>query len=216
LEEAIMKQRLISIAVSCGVGFAVASAAVPSFASESMTPATGSASAQSESAMTTRSGGVGTSNAQTVRQVQQALKDKGHDPGAIDGVMGAKTRAALRSYQSSQNLTGSTGLDAKTMESLGITASATRTPTAGGNSAEPDKSGRPATGGTRDMGANRSGSSTPNPSAGGNSAEPDRSGRPSSGSSAKDMSKSSSSGSMTPNPTAGGNSAEPEKTGRAK
>ena len=37
-----------------------------------------------------------------VRQVQQALKDKGHDPGSIDGVMGPKTHAALQSFQQQQ------------------------------------------------------------------------------------------------------------------
>src|SRR5512142_1175935 len=39
-----------------------------------------------------------------VKQVQEALKDKGFDPGPIDGVMGQKTREALRSFQQSKNI----------------------------------------------------------------------------------------------------------------
>jgi peptidoglycan hydrolase-like protein with peptidoglycan-binding domain len=39
-----------------------------------------------------------------VRRVQEALKDKGHDPGAIDGVMGPRTQQALRAFQSAQNI----------------------------------------------------------------------------------------------------------------
>ena len=33
-----------------------------------------------------------------VREVQQALLDAGFDPGPIDGVMGPRTKAALRKY----------------------------------------------------------------------------------------------------------------------
>jgi peptidoglycan hydrolase-like protein with peptidoglycan-binding domain len=66
-------------------------------------------------------------DSQTVRQVQQALADKGHDPGPVDGMMGPRTRAALQAYQRSQNLTGSSGLDQRTLESLGVQASAAGT-----------------------------------------------------------------------------------------
>ena len=40
----------------------------------------------------------------TVREVQQALKQAGFDPGPIDGKMGRKTRAALRDFQQAQGL----------------------------------------------------------------------------------------------------------------
>ncbi len=33
-----------------------------------------------------------------VREVQQALRDAGYDPGPIDGIMGPRTRSALRTY----------------------------------------------------------------------------------------------------------------------
>jgi hypothetical protein len=38
-----------------------------------------------------------------VMVMQQALKDKGFDPGPIDGTVGPKTNAALRSYQKGEN-----------------------------------------------------------------------------------------------------------------
>ncbi|MCC6531734.1 MAG: peptidoglycan-binding protein [Burkholderiales bacterium] len=60
----------------------------------------------------------------TVRQVQQALADKGFSPGPVDGIVGPRTRAALSKYQRSQNLTGASGMDQRTMDSLGVHASA--------------------------------------------------------------------------------------------
>jgi uncharacterized protein (TIGR02594 family) len=41
----------------------------------------------------------------SVREIQQALKDKGFDPGRIDGVWGRKTIAAVKQFQSEQRLT---------------------------------------------------------------------------------------------------------------
>ena len=57
-----------------------------------------------------------------VRAAQQALKDKGHDPGAIDGQMGPKTQAALRDFQKALGMTASGRLDDKTMQALGVEA----------------------------------------------------------------------------------------------
>jgi peptidoglycan hydrolase-like protein with peptidoglycan-binding domain len=59
-----------------------------------------------------------------VKAVQQALKDKGHDPGAVDGKMGPKTQAALRDFQSKEGLKASGRLDADTMAKLGVQAKA--------------------------------------------------------------------------------------------
>jgi len=36
---------------------------------------------------------------ETIRTVQQALVDKGMDPGPVDGLMGSKTRQAIRDFQ---------------------------------------------------------------------------------------------------------------------
>ena len=58
-----------------------------------------------------------------VRQVQEALKAQGHDPGPIDGVMGPQTKEALRAYQRSQNLTETGRLDSQTAEKLGVSTS---------------------------------------------------------------------------------------------
>ncbi len=64
---------------------------------------------------------------QSVRDAQQALKDKGFDPGPVDGVRGAKTRAAVRAYQTKQNLNADGRLGPKTLDSLGVQHSGAKT-----------------------------------------------------------------------------------------
>jgi putative chitinase len=39
-----------------------------------------------------------------VKSIQQALKDKGFDPGAIDGEFGLGTKAAVNAFQKSEEL----------------------------------------------------------------------------------------------------------------
>ena len=69
----------------------------------------------------TKSGKMATGgNRENVRAAQQALKDKGMDPGAVDGVMGPKTQAALRDYQKKEGLKETGRLDAETMSKLGV------------------------------------------------------------------------------------------------
>ena len=69
-----------------------------------------------------------------VERAQQALKQMGHDPGPIDGVMGAQTAAALRAYQKAQGLGVSGQLDAATMAKLGEPAQApANSPRTGGD-----------------------------------------------------------------------------------
>ena len=46
----------------------------------------------------------GSSGAQ-VKQLQNALKSLGHDPGTVDGVYGAQTKAAVAEFQTAQNIT---------------------------------------------------------------------------------------------------------------
>jgi peptidoglycan hydrolase-like protein with peptidoglycan-binding domain len=55
-----------------------------------------------------------------VRDAQQALKDKGLDPGPVDGINGPLTKAAVKQYQEKQSLTANGRLDAKTLDSLGV------------------------------------------------------------------------------------------------
>ncbi len=57
-----------------------------------------------------------------VKQAQQALKDKGYDPGPIDGVMGARTKEAIKSFQNASSLQVTGTLDAQTSQQLGISS----------------------------------------------------------------------------------------------
>ena len=44
------------------------------------------------------------SNDPEVRDLQQALKTLGHDPGAIDGVFGASTESAVKAFQQAREI----------------------------------------------------------------------------------------------------------------
>jgi peptidoglycan hydrolase-like protein with peptidoglycan-binding domain len=57
-----------------------------------------------------------------VRGLQQALKDKGFDPGPIDGKLGPRTAAALRRYQQHENLPVTGRMDDRTTASLGVSS----------------------------------------------------------------------------------------------
>jgi peptidoglycan hydrolase-like protein with peptidoglycan-binding domain len=71
-----------------------------------------------------------------VKQAQEALKSKGHDPGPIDGKMGPQTRQALKAFQGSNNLKETGTLDAETAKKLGIDkgGSAAGAPSSGASS----------------------------------------------------------------------------------
>ncbi|HEU4370713.1 MAG TPA: peptidoglycan-binding protein [Methylomirabilota bacterium] len=59
-----------------------------------------------------------------VRSAQMALRDRGYDPGAIDGVMGPRTSAAVRDFQQKENLAVTGQLDAETRAKLDAAPSA--------------------------------------------------------------------------------------------
>lgn len=59
-----------------------------------------------------------------VMAMQQALKDKGHDPGPIDGMMGPRTKTALREYQKKEGLKATGRWDDETAAKLGVRMSA--------------------------------------------------------------------------------------------
>jgi peptidoglycan hydrolase-like protein with peptidoglycan-binding domain len=61
-----------------------------------------------------------------VRSAQMALKDKGHDPGPIDGMMGPRTSAAIKEFQQKENLNPTGRLDAETKAKLNLAASSSR------------------------------------------------------------------------------------------
>jgi hyperosmotically inducible periplasmic protein len=69
-----------------------------------------------------RSGVTNTAPRAQVMEIQQALKDKGFDPGPIDGVMGSRTVSALKQYQKSENLTMTGRMDRDTGTKLGVVA----------------------------------------------------------------------------------------------
>jgi peptidoglycan hydrolase-like protein with peptidoglycan-binding domain len=80
-----------------------------------------------------------------VKAAQQALKDKGHDPGTVDGKMGPKTQAALRDFQKAQGIEASGRLDTKTTQALGMDGKMSGT-----GSSSTSGSASPATSGTTD------------------------------------------------------------------
>jgi peptidoglycan hydrolase-like protein with peptidoglycan-binding domain len=53
-----------------------------------------------------------------VRQAQQALTDKGFNPGPVDGLMGPHTKAAISDYQKKENLKVTGRLDHETKSRL--------------------------------------------------------------------------------------------------
>ena len=86
---------------------------------------------------------------ENVRKVQQALKDKGQDPGPIDGRMGPKTKAAIKAYQSANNMKATGSMDSATMKSLGVESASS---SSGSSASKSTKSS------SSDMGADKSGS----------------------------------------------------------
>jgi len=59
-------------------------------------------------------------NSNITYKVQKRLKGKGYDPGAIDGIMGAKTITAIKSFQKDNNIAITGKIDSETKRKLGI------------------------------------------------------------------------------------------------
>lgn len=93
---------------------------------EGAPPSTGVSPAPSAAPETGKAGGdamkagKAAGTAEQVKAVQQALKDKGFDPGEVDGKMGPKTQAALRDFQQKEGLKATGRLDTETMAKLGV------------------------------------------------------------------------------------------------
>jgi lysozyme family protein len=62
-------------------------------------------------------------NATQLRQLQQALDNKGFNAGRSDGKWGPETEAALKKFAESQNMPWTGEIDAKTVTALGLNAS---------------------------------------------------------------------------------------------
>jgi len=73
-----------------------------------------------------------------IRSAQQALQDKGFNPGTIDGRMGSQTKAALRQFQQKNNLTVTVSLAAETRDRL-----LAPSPPAASPRTEPSRTGAP-------------------------------------------------------------------------
>ncbi len=54
-----------------------------------------------------------------IRKIQATLQAKGFDPGPIDGVVGPRTRAAVRKYQDHFGIKASGEIDNQTLFALG-------------------------------------------------------------------------------------------------
>ena len=65
---------------------------------------------------------------QDVKKAQEALKNKGHDPGSIDGVIGPQTHQAIRAFQNASGLKETGRLDAETAKKLGVEKMASSEP----------------------------------------------------------------------------------------
>jgi len=59
-------------------------------------------------------------NSEAIRGAQQALEQQGYQIGQADGVMGPKTRQALKKFQQDQGLHASGQLDQQTAQALGV------------------------------------------------------------------------------------------------
>jgi hyperosmotically inducible protein len=55
-----------------------------------------------------------------IRAAQEKLKEKGYDPGPIDGIWGPRTAAAVSEYQRKENMTVTNRLDAETLGKLDV------------------------------------------------------------------------------------------------
>ncbi|WP_439598847.1 peptidoglycan-binding domain-containing protein [Falsiroseomonas sp.] len=124
----------------------------------------------------------------STRQVQDALNQRGYSVGSADGVMGPRTRAALRDFQRANNLSATGRADSATLAALNVSggsAQAARPARANPNAAymgggavggssgsqvsqtNPDRSGvatdaDPGTGGTGGSGGATRGGGSPN------------------------------------------------------
>ena len=73
-----------------------------------------------------------------LERVQKTLKEMGHDPGPIDGVMGSQTSAALRAYQKQHGLDATGQLDAATQARLGAPPQPSAQPRTTGGDTRPN------------------------------------------------------------------------------
>ena len=77
----------------------------------------------------------------TVKQVQSKLRDSGYyKNGPVDGVWGAGTESAVRSFQHDHNMNASGQLDVATLQALNVTPSSSTSPNAQSQNNPPPQS----------------------------------------------------------------------------
>lgn len=86
---------------------------------QQMDQTTGGTAAQQGQA----TGGGPMAGAEMIREVQQALNDKGYKAGRVDGIWGPKTENALKQYQQAEGLQPTGQPDEQTLSSLGVESS---------------------------------------------------------------------------------------------
>lgn len=94
-------------------------------------PGRDSATGSSRGSMASSSGGRGSGE---TRQLQQALRNAGYDPGPIDGVYGERTRQAVMDWQRANNMEATGRADRQMMSALGVSSTGTRGTTRSGAS----------------------------------------------------------------------------------
>jgi peptidoglycan hydrolase-like protein with peptidoglycan-binding domain len=99
-----------------------------------VTGQTPSGTAQPRTVTPQSSAGMAASS-EEIQKLQQALKDRGQDPGTVNGVMTPQTQQALRSFQQQQGLDGTGTLDAQSRTALGLGLSTGNAPATGGTGA---------------------------------------------------------------------------------
>lgn len=78
----------------------------------------------------------------SVRSAQQALMDKGYNPGPVDGRMGPKTMVAIRDFQKAEGMKATGRLDTTTAMKLGVAGkTADTSPSAAPDLSKPSASG---------------------------------------------------------------------------
>jgi peptidoglycan hydrolase-like protein with peptidoglycan-binding domain len=154
----------------------------------------------------------------TVRDVQQALQNKGYDVGPIDGAMGPRTQSALREFQQQQGLTRSGRIDRQTMSALDVRASGAGGTMSDRSSSRSGTGDRAAGTGASGSGAIGSGSPSGSAGAGGTTAAPGSisgtpSGSPRPGSEGPSGTGASGSGAIGSSPSGSGSAGSSGTTG---
>jgi len=55
-----------------------------------------------------------------IKKMQETLRQKGHDPGKVDGVFGLRTRDSIRAYQKAEHLPITGQVDTRNADGLGV------------------------------------------------------------------------------------------------